>query len=235
KQGEGWEGRGHCIDCSLCVAVCPAGIDIRDGLQFNCISCGLCIDACNSVMDKLMLPRGLIRYDTETNQNARRAAIAAGAMPPKGKMRWIRPRTVFYAAIMCLVGSLMLGAILMRTETDLNIIHNRSPLYVRLSNGDIRNNYQLKVLNKSHFDRDYVVSVSGMPVRSVTLLAAGDAPVKSFTVAANSIGEFRAELVTPSVTPSGAVAAGNRTPITFTLTDRTTGKIARHVSYFIRP
>ncbi len=228
KLGTSWEGRGHCIDCTACVTVCPAGIDIRDGLQYNCISCGLCIDACDNVMDKVMLPRGLIRYDTATNQAARRKAIAEGRQPSASRMRWVRPRSIFYAAVMSLVGGLMLAAILSRSETDLNIIHNRSPLYVRLSDGDIRNNYQLKVLNKSHFDREYRVGVDGMAVHGIGLLAAGDAPVRTFTVPANSVGEFRVELF-------AAAGPSARTPITFSLTDRASGKAAHHDSYFIRP
>lgn len=228
KIGTSWDGRGHCIDCTACVTVCPAGIDIRDGLQYNCISCGLCIDACDSVMDKMMLPRGLIRYDTENNQDARRAAIDAGQKPAAGRMRWVRPRTVFYAAIMSLVGSLMLAAILLRSETDVNIIHNRSPQYVRLSDGDVRNNYQLKVLNKSHDDRAYVLKVEGVPLRKLTLLAAGDVPVTSLIVPANSVGEFRAELVSGST-------GGVRSPVRFTLIDPATGKVAHHDSYFVWP
>ncbi len=228
KKGASWEGRGHCIDCDSCVVVCPMGIDIRNGLQFDCISCGLCIDACNSVMEKVMLPRGLIHYDTENNQEQRAAEIAAGLPASKGRMRWIRPRTIFYAAIISIVGALMLGAVLMRTQTDLNVIHNRSPLYVRLSSGDIRNNYQLKVLNKTHFDRTYRVSVDGIPLKNMALTAAGDMPVQALTVPANSVGEFRVQLVT-------AAGASGRAPVTFTLTDPSTGKVARHASYFIKP
>lgn len=228
KKGATWEGRGHCIDCNACVVVCPMGIDIRDGLQFDCISCGLCIDACNSVMEKVMLPRGLIHYDTENNQSRRAAEIGAGQSPSKGRMKWIRPRTVFYAAIMSIVGALMLAAVLMRTETDVNIIHNRSPLYVRMSSGDIRNNYQLKVLNKTHFDRAYLVQVDGIPVKTMELLAAGDQPVPSITVPANSVGEFRVQLVTTT-------RAAGRTPVTFSLTDRSSGKAAKHASYFVTP
>ncbi|MBW8880722.1 MAG: cytochrome c oxidase accessory protein CcoG [Asticcacaulis sp.] len=228
KQGTSWDGKGHCIDCDSCVVVCPMGIDIRNGLQIDCISCGLCIDACNNVMDKIALPRGLIHYDTENNQQARAADIAASRTGDKGRMRWVRPRTLFYAAIMTLVGGLMLGAILMRSETDLNIIHNRSPLYVRLSDGDIRNNYQLKVLNKTHFDRDYLVSIIGVDPSEVDLLAAGDLPVRSLRVPANSVGEFRVQVV------AGA-GGSRRAPVTFLLTDSDTGKAASHDSYFIQP
>jgi cytochrome c oxidase accessory protein FixG len=228
KKGTSWEGRGHCVDCDSCVLVCPMGIDIRNGLQFDCISCGLCIDACNSVMEKVMLPRGLIHYDTENNQERRATEIRRGQPASKGRMRWIRPRTVFYAAILSIVGALMLAAVFMRTETDVNVIHNRSPLFVRLSSGDIRNSYQLKVLNKTHFDRTYRVSVEGLHPKAMTLLAGGDTPVRTFSVPANSVGEFRVQLVSADL-------IGGRTPVTFVLTDNTTGKVAKHASYFIRP
>lgn len=228
KHGASWEGRGHCIDCTACVVVCPMGIDIRNGLQFDCISCGLCVDACDDVMEKIMLPRGLIAYDTENNQVAREASVKAGQLPLKGKMRWIRPRTIFYALILALVGSLMLGAILLRSEADVNIIHNRSPLYVRLSNGDIRNNYQLKVLNKSHFDRAYKLNIQGMKPTSVSVLAAGDVPVTDLVVPANTVGEFRVEILSDQ-------DSGGRLPISMMLQDKATGRMVKHDSYFIRP
>ncbi|ESQ91058.1 (Fe-S)-binding protein [Asticcacaulis sp. AC460] len=228
KRGDSWEGRGHCIDCDSCVVVCPMGIDIRDGLQFDCISCGLCIDACNTVMEKIMLPRGLIHYDTERNQERRAEDLRTARLPTKGRMRWIRPRTVFYAAIIALVGSLMLGAILLRSETDLTVIHNRSPQYVRLSSGDIRNNYQLKVLNKTHFDRSYEIAVEGIAPKAVEVMAAGDVPVTAVTVPANSVGEFRVQLITDR-----GAAARNR--VTFRLIDTSTGKVAQHASYFVQP
>jgi polyferredoxin len=204
------------------------GIDIRNGLQFDCISCGLCVDACDDVMEKIMLPRGLIAYDTENNQKAREASVASGGLPLKGKMRWIRPRTIFYAAILSLVGSLMLGAILLRSEADLNVIHNRSPLYVRLSDGDIRNNYQIKVLNKSHFDRSYRLDIQGMKPTSVAILAAGDVPVTDVVVPANSVGEFRVEILSDQ-------DSGGRLPISMMLQDKATGRTVKHDSYFIRP
>ena len=101
KKGDSWEGRGHCINCSLCVQVCPMGIDIRDGLQMECIACGLCIDACDGVMEKIELPKGLIRYDTESHMQAK---VKGG----KEKFRFMRPRTIYYTCILALVGGIML-------------------------------------------------------------------------------------------------------------------------------
>ncbi|MEI6730100.1 MAG: cytochrome c oxidase accessory protein CcoG, partial [Pseudomonadota bacterium] len=107
KAGDSWEGKGSCIDCGNCVAVCPTGIDIRDGLQMECIACGLCIDACNDVMDKVGLPRGLIRYDTETNSNNRIAA-KANKVAFTDKFRILRPRTFYYITIITLFSSIVL-------------------------------------------------------------------------------------------------------------------------------
>src|SRR5262249_44081239 len=93
RKGESWEGRGDCIDCRACVAVCPTGIDIRDGLQLECIGCGLCIDACNDIMEKVERPRGLIAFDTYAN----RATRLKGAAPAP---HFIRPRTIAYAVVL---------------------------------------------------------------------------------------------------------------------------------------
>lgn len=253
KAGTSWEGRGHCIDCTACVVVCPMGIDIRDGLQIECISCGLCIDACNEVMDKVGLPRGLIRYDTETNQKARQGAgrtysldishrkasdVTSAVTEPavvrqpaiKEKIRWIRPRTIGYALILSVVGSLMLGAILTRADTEVNVIHNRAPQFVRLSDGSIRNNYQIKVLNKSHDDRHYQVSAPDLKGAQITVLAAGDRPVEQIDVPANSVGEFRLMIVVP---PAGS-DADKRQDIAIVLKDSQSGKETFGDSYFAR-
>lgn len=242
KSGTSWEGRGHCIDCTACVVVCPMGIDIREGLQIECISCGLCVDACNDVMDKVGLPRGLIRYDTENNQLARQQSgaktwrldighkPAAAPVAVKDQYRWVRPRTVYYAVILGIVGGLMLGAIVTRQQTEVNVIHNRAPQFVRLSDGSIRNNYQIKVLNKSHEDRHYSVDVSGIDTSQVTLLAAGDRPVETFDVPANSVGEFRLMVVSGASTTE----ADKRKEIAIVLRDTQTGKETVGDSYFAR-
>ncbi|MDC7684471.1 cytochrome c oxidase accessory protein CcoG [Asticcacaulis sp. BYS171W] len=241
KAGATWEGRGHCIDCKACVVVCPMGIDIREGLQMECISCGLCIDACDDIMTKVNLPTGLIRYDTENNQLARRSTshrlnIGLAAKPPESKrndsasnqsLRWARPRTLVYAAILLSVGMTMVGAIITRPLTELNVIHTRAPQFVRLSDGEVRNTYSLKILNKSHDDRAYNLSVDGVRVNELTVLAAGDTPVQRLLVPANSVGTFRVRLV------SDGNAAG-RTEIRFILTDPVTRESAHHESYFVR-
>nr|WP_277346036.1 cytochrome c oxidase accessory protein CcoG [Sneathiella chinensis] len=155
KKNESWEGRGHCIDCKQCVAVCPMGIDIRDGLQLECITCALCIDACDSVMDKIDLPRGLISYDTHEGSLEK-------AANKKLKVKFIRPRTLAYVGLLALVGGIMLYALLTRSVLDVNVIRDRNPLFVTLSDGHIRNGYTVKILNKIHETRRFVVTVEGL-------------------------------------------------------------------------
>jgi cytochrome c oxidase accessory protein FixG len=188
KKGESWEGRGHCIDCTQCVVVCPMGIDIRDGLQMECIACGLCVDACNDVMDRVDLPRGLIRYDTLNNYEARKAG------KPVEKLKLVRPRAIYYALILATVGALMLYALASRPELELHAMHARNPLYVRLSDGSIRNTYTVKILNKTRQDRAFSLSVAGMPVKEIRVLAATDTDPRNLGVLADSVGEFRVML-----------------------------------------
>ena len=105
RKGQGWEGRGDCIDCGQCVAACPAGIDIRHGAQLECIACGLCIDACDEIMDKVGRPRKLIGYDSFRN-------LKAELHGERAPVRLIRPRTMLYGGAFALVGAVMLFGLL---------------------------------------------------------------------------------------------------------------------------
>ncbi len=143
-------GLGACIDCTLCVQVCPTGIDIRDGLQYECIGCAACIDACDSVMDRVGYPRGLIRYATE-------AAIEGG------KTHVLRPRIVIYAV---LLSALLVGlgtAIALRAPLNVDLIADRGQLYREVGDDQIENVYTLKVVNKSAASERYRATVSGLP------------------------------------------------------------------------
>jgi len=155
KAGQTWEGRGDCIDCRQCVAVCPTGIDIRNGPQLECIQCALCIDACDEIMDKVERPRGLIAYDTEHN------LVAAGreAVP----IKLARPRTILYAAAIAVVGAIMLTALLVRSDLDVSVLRDRNPLYVKLSDGGVRNGYTVKLLNKLYGPRALSLGLDGLP------------------------------------------------------------------------
>ncbi|MEM7193097.1 MAG: cytochrome c oxidase accessory protein CcoG, partial [Pseudomonadota bacterium] len=154
KAGQSWEGRGDCVDCKQCVAVCPTGIDIRDGAQLECIQCALCIDACDAVMDKVGRPRGLIAYDTIRNLDAG----AAHAEP----LRLFRPRVLLYAGAIAVVSAIMLIALLLRPELQVNVLYDRNPLYVKLSDGGVRNGYEVKLLNKKYVPRAFKLSVTGL-------------------------------------------------------------------------
>ena len=188
KKGDSWDDRGHCIDCTACVQVCPTGIDIREGLQMECIACGLCVDACDGIMDKLGLPRGLIRYDTTHNQEAREAGI-------KERSHLLRPRTVYYTAIITLVGAVMLFGLMNRAPVELHVLHDRNPLFVKLSDGRIRNGYDVKILNKAHEDKVYNLSVMGLENADIRVQGAGDIKAGQLHVFADSVGHFRVFVV----------------------------------------
>lgn len=162
KAGETWDGRGDCVDCQQCVAVCPAGIDIRDGAQLECIQCALCIDACDEIMDKVGRPRGLIAYDTIRNLDAG----SENAEP----LRLFRPRVLLYGGAIALVSIIMIVALVMRPVLDVNVLHDRNPLYVKLSDGGVRNGYEVKLLNKQYVPRAFKLGVDGLPGAQVQMI-----------------------------------------------------------------
>lgn len=196
KAGDSWEGRGHCIDCDSCVVVCPAGIDIRNGLQYQCISCGLCVDACNNVMDKLDLPRGLIRYDTLTNQTGRAAARQTGT-PFIARPHLLRPRTFVYGAVLAVVSAAMLAALMLRAPTELHVLHDRNPLFVLMSDGTIRNGYTIKVLNKTREDLAFGLAVEGLAGASLRWDDKALTPDVRLPVYADGVSDFRIRVDAP--------------------------------------
>jgi cytochrome c oxidase accessory protein FixG len=213
RQGESWDGRGHCIDCNQCVAVCPMGIDIRNGQQLECITCALCIDACDEVMDKVGLPRGLIAYDTLANMERR-------SQGGKAELRLVRPRTVFYIAIIAVVGLAMLTALVTRPTLGLNVLHDRNPLYVRLADGSIRDGYTVKVLNKRHDERRYRLSVNGPPGIRIAVVGQ-DEPGGALVVPPDTLRSFRVFVTAPR-----GVLKERTVPLSFTITDLADGSTA---------
>jgi cytochrome c oxidase accessory protein FixG len=163
KKGQAWEGRGDCVDCKACIAVCPAGIDIRDGSQLECIQCALCIDACNDIMAKLDRPTGLIAYDTFRNLSI---TTAEQRLP----VRLVRPRTLLYTALIALVAGIMGWAFATRSDVEISLIEDRNPLFVRLSDGGVRNGYTLKILNKTHAPQSFVVGVDGIAQAQMSIV-----------------------------------------------------------------
>ena len=224
RKGESFENRGHCIDCRMCVTVCPTGIDIRDGIQMGCIGCALCVDACNNMMDKYKLPRGLITWDSISNQAAR-------AKGETTKYRLVRPRTIIYAVIMTLVGGLIVGSLASRKTTEMNVLHERAPLYVQMSDGGIRNGYVLKVLNMVRQDRSFTLDVTGIEGAVLTVVG-GEANVKSaqLKVSPDVIGTYNVFVSAPQ-----AALQGKRTPLVFSLREEIEGKVTRVESLFAAP
>ncbi len=225
RKGQNWEERGDCIDCKQCVAACPMGIDIRDGFQLECIGCALCIDACNNVMDRIGRPRDLITYDSERNLERREQGL-----PPE--YRLVRPRTILYASILAVVGAVMLGVLLFRPSTDINVLHDRNPLYVKLSSGAIRNGYTIKILNKAHVTRYYDLSLEGLEHARLTVLGVEkeDGPKVTVDAPPDGVGEHRVFVTLP---PQEI-----RSPtmdITFLVRDRETGETRRAESIFRAP
>jgi len=152
-------GLGDCIDCNACVAVCPTGIDIRDGPQVGCITCALCIDACDKVMTKVGRPRGLIDYATLEDC---KVEAAGGTAKPLLKTI-LRPRTLVYFTLWCAVGLAMLAVLGGRSRLDISAQHGRNPAWVQLSDGHVRNNYTVKLRNMEARPREMVVSLTGLP------------------------------------------------------------------------
>lgn len=142
-------GLGDCIDCTLCVQVCPTGIDIREGLQYECIACAACIDACDGVMDKMNYPRGLIRYSTEHTLHNK-------------PYKLIRPRTVVYSAILSILVMALASSIVMRPPVILDVLRDRNTLFRDVGRLGIENSFTLRIVNKQNEPRGYVLSVRGL-------------------------------------------------------------------------
>lgn len=166
KKGQPWEGRGACIDCNQCVAACPMGIDIRDGGQLECINCGLCIDACDDVMSRVGLPKGLIAYDTDANVERR-------SRGEKARFRFVRPRTIFYFAVIMVVTAIMAIGLGTRRTIDLDVLRDRIPNYIETSDGSVRNAYTLKVMNRADEPRAFYLTATGPKIKSIDVIGLG--------------------------------------------------------------
>ncbi len=207
RKGQSFEGRGHCVDCRACVQACPTGIDIRRGNQLACIGCALCIDACNQVMDRYELPRGLISYDSSFNIDARKDGRS-------GKLHIVRPRTLIYGGIMAAVLSVMLFRLTTRPDVDVNVLHERSPLFVQMSDGSIRNGYAYKVLNMKAEDRAFTVRLDGVPGATISVVGGeSNSTAAELRVPRDSVGDFRLYVTVPA-----EKAASRSMPVTFVLT-----------------
>jgi cytochrome c oxidase accessory protein FixG len=156
KNAAGLKQPGDCVDCSICVQVCPTGIDIRQGLQYECIGCAACIDGCNQVMDKLGRPRGLIRYST-TN------ALEQGYSPRQMLARVLRPRVLAYAGVLALVSAAAAATLWLRVPLKVDVIRDRAAISREVEGGLIENVYRLQLMNTSERARAVQIDVSGLP------------------------------------------------------------------------
>ncbi|MBS1229859.1 MAG: cytochrome c oxidase accessory protein CcoG [Proteobacteria bacterium] len=147
---------GDCVDCGICVQVCPTGIDIRDGLQYECIACAACIDACDTVMDKVGSPRGLVRYSTEN-------ALAKHYAPRDILGHLLRPRTILYAAILLLIVAATGWSLSTRIPLKVDVLRDRGTLYREADDGRIENVFTLHVMNTDNTMHRYAISVAGVP------------------------------------------------------------------------
>lgn len=148
-------GLGACVDCSLCVQVCPTGIDIRNGLQYECIGCGACIDVCNEVMDKVGYPRGLVKYATQNG-------LANHWSKIEMLRRAMRPRVLIYSGILLAITTAVFVSLLVRTPLKVDVIRDRGALARMVEEGRIENVFRLQIMNVTEVPQRYSVSVRGL-------------------------------------------------------------------------
>jgi cytochrome c oxidase accessory protein FixG len=160
---------GDCVDCGICVQVCPTGIDIRRGLQYECIGCAACIDGCNQVMDKMGYPRGLIRYATEN-------ALSMDLSVRRMWARVLRPRSLVYGAILLAVASALLGALALRVPLKVDVIRDRGALARVVEDGMIENVYRLQIMNTEERPRRYRIAATGIDGIEVVSDAVAELP-----------------------------------------------------------
>ncbi len=146
---------GDCIDCSMCVQVCPTGIDIRNGLQYECIGCAACVDACNSVMDKIGAPRGLVRYWTDH-------AMTHRWTTPEIVRHAFRPRVLIYSGVLVAIVALFFGTLLTRTPVKMDVIRDRGSMGREVEDGKIENVYRLQIMNTDEAPHRYKLEVEGI-------------------------------------------------------------------------
>ncbi len=216
---------GDCIDCLQCVHVCPTGVDIRGGPNLGCIQCGLCIDACDAVMQKIARPTRLIAYDTDINIKRRQHGEQA-------VYRIVRGRTVLYALIIVIVAAVMIFALATRHSDGVSALHDRNPLFVRLSDGSLRNAYTLRILNKSLEQKTYVLSVAGLPDADIDVIGSSSFAGANPLI---EVGPDQSREVRVLVTDRDPLAKGGSIPIVFSIVPRAGGYAASASDHFFGP
>lgn len=213
------QGLGDCIDCGICVQVCPTGIDIRQGLQYECIGCAACIDACDDVMTKIAAPKGLIRYTTE---NALKHAY-----PETDFWSHIRrPRVLMYGAVLFLVALLTVVSLYLRQPVKMDIQRDRGSLSRESSEGMIENSYRLKLHNASEQSRVFTLKAEGLPELSI-------ASLQGQQITLEASGNFDAGLVLQT-TPENAPPGSHPILITLSAVDDPTIQVQVKTSFYGR-
>ncbi len=215
-------GNGDCIDCLACVNVCPMGIDIRNGQQLACITCGLCIDACNDIMDKVGKPRGLIGYMALTDEVSERA----GKSPKSVWKHVFRLRTMIYTGLWSVVGIGLIVALFLRSDIDISVSPVRNPTFVTLSDGTIRNTYDVRLRNKLGSDITYTIAVTADQAVTLHLEGLDDPMVK---VPAN---ETLSQRVYIEAAPGSAAAEAERTELRLWVADTKGANRVHHDTVF---
>ena len=220
------EPAGDCIDCQQCVAVCPTGVDIRNGSDLGCIQCGLCIDACDEVMKKIGRPVRLIAYDTDVNIKRRQSGLNEIFRP-------IRLRTVLYMVLIALIGGVMAYALATRSPFTVSVIHDRNPIFVKLSDGHIRNGFTVRIANMMMEPRVFTLDVDGLHEAHIEIIGGegliDDKP--SITVGADQTRELRV-LVRAGVDDDKESEPAH---LEFTIRDETDGHVAKVQDFFRTP
>ncbi len=218
------ESQGDCIDCMACVNVCPMGIDIRDGQQMECITCGLCIDACDDIMAKIGKPRGLIDYLALEDEEAERL----GKPTRKVWQHILRPRTILYTALWSLVGIGLVVALFVRADIDMTVAAVRNPIYVTLSDGTIRNVYEIRMRNKHGEERPFQLSIAADETLSLEVQGQdiGDTVIM---VPADSTHLVR---VFVTAAPGDPAASADRVPFRFWIEDTTNNERVYEDTHF---
>ncbi len=216
------EKMGDCIDCMACVNVCPMGIDIRNGQQMECITCALCIDACDDIMAKVGKPRGLIDYLALKDEVSEKE----GKPPVSAWKHVFRPRTIMYTSLWGAFGLALMFALFIRSDIELTVAPVRNPTFVTLSDGSIRNTYDVRLRNKQGEDRLFELSVKGDADMQIQLEGM---PEASVTVQADQMLLQRVYIVTPK---GAAASAAESTPVRIWVEDLVSGERAHKDTNF---
>ncbi len=228
----GWRGEprgkasdpnaGDCIDCMACVNVCPMGIDIRDGQQMECITCGLCIDACDDIMTKMGRERGLVDYLALKDETREREGM-------KKTPIWrhvLRPRTIFYTALWSAFGLAMVFALFVRADIDITVAPVRNPTFVTMSDGSIRNTYDIRIRNKNGEAHKFVFSQTST---ERLWLSVEGSEARVVEVPADQMLQVRVYITADAGSPA---ATAERTVLRFWVQDLESSERASADSYF---